>query len=226
MNRIVVVGAIMFVFGSMTGAVNSQLLPPESRQLSLVFRSNPTDPESEVTMIVTLRMSPASIDGNDVGWQIDAVEFVRVEAGLETHNWETGPVDVADSSDGLWWVYHEDVSNPTEAEFTQLPALVGFADSEDPELSELFFFVEAGDPSNSGGGEAIYGERTAVARYSFIDGESESDGDVRRGRLQSRLDSSAFDAPSRVATTACLRRGTLALGGKRSRQHRGGGERA
>lgn len=154
-----------------------QTQPPEFKCISLIFHSIPNDPQSSVSLVVTLLMTSVSVDGNSVGWGIDAAFFARPIENGGWKQWQSGPIEVNDSIDGLWWVTHADISAPAESEFTVLPALAGWGEPEAPGDAELLFVIEASESGVQADPNAPYSLQTAYGRYYFTDGDLEVDGD-------------------------------------------------
>jgi hypothetical protein len=175
MNRTVFLGVSMFILGA-NGSSVVHAEPPESKIISLLFHSIPDDPASEVSLVVTLSLSPVASDGNTIGWSIDAVDFFKPTENDGWKRWQTGALDVLDSPDGLWWVAHADVSSPTESEFTVLPALAGLGDPEHLDDPELFFIIEATESTIIADPDAPYASRTAYCHFHFSDGEDQVEG--------------------------------------------------
>lgn len=151
--------------------------PPESQCISLIFHTIPSDPQSSVSLVVTLWLTPGAVEGNSVGWGIDAASFARPIGNGEWQLWQSGPIEVNDSADGLWWVAHADISAPAETEFTVLPALAGWGEPETLGDAELLFVIEAAETGVPGDPNAPYSLQTAYGRYFFTDGDLELDGD-------------------------------------------------
>lgn len=165
------------IFSASTTMVMGQPQPPEFQSISFIFHTVPSDPQSSVSLVVTLLMTPVAVDGNDVGWGIDAASFARpIESG-GWRQWQSGPIEVNDSADGLWWVTHADISAPADSEFTLLPALAGWGEPETLGDAELLFVIEAAETGTPGDPEAPYAMQTAYGRYFFTDGDIEVDGD-------------------------------------------------
>ena len=166
--------AVLLLIGLNSAAAQADA--PESKSLSVVFHRVPADPTSSVSLILTLTLSPAASDGNAIGWSIDSANFFKPEENNGWTKWQAGPLEVLDSADGLWWTTHEDVSDPTESEFTLLPEVSGLGVPEFGEHGELFLTVAASEsiPPNP---EGPYESRTAYAQFLFTDGVDELDGE-------------------------------------------------
>ncbi len=166
-----------FLFAVSTTMAMGQTQPPEIQCISLIFHTIPNNPQSGVSLVVTLLMTPVAVDGNSVGWGIDAAIFARPIEGGEWRNWQSGPIEVNDSADGLWWVNHADISAPAESEFTVLPALAGWGEPEAPGDAELLFVIESSETGAPADPNAPYALQTAYGWYYFTDGDLEVDGD-------------------------------------------------
>ena len=144
--------------------------PPTTVQID--YRLDPNDSQSAVLFSVSLHLSPASINGNEVGWEITASEFYQPGTDRE---WTTASLSVIGARTGLWWITHADPNSPVASEFTSIPHLSGMADCTEPQEPDLFFEMAQGttdlEPE-----EYPFGSKTGFSDHSFlVDGETEPD---------------------------------------------------
>ena len=117
---------------------------PADQNYTFYLRETPTDPQSPVTLEITLDLHAEQADGNYVAWTVSNAEFHRPPSeGVEEATWqETAPV--IPTTDGYWWVEHADPGTPTLAEFADTPlALTGLAPSIDPMEDSLDYAFES-----------------------------------------------------------------------------------
>ena len=144
--------------------------PPQNMDLALVFHVDPTDPNSDVSMKVTLSLSVADVDENMIGWSIDHAEFSIPAGGDDWRSWDADQLTVLNTADGLWWVAHESVDDPSETEFTSLPTLIGLGVAQNAEDSDLVFFIDGTDAESQTPSTFPYSDHTAFGSYYFSDG--------------------------------------------------------
>ena len=176
MNRTLGFGIVMVLLGGGASSVAHAQMP-DTRSISLVFHSVPADPKSSVSVIVTLTMSPVQTNGSTVGWGIDTADFFMPSENGGWKAWHTGPLDVLDSPDGLWWVTHVDPYASTEAEFTLLPELTGLGEPENAGDGDLVFFIDSTISTIISNPEATFGLQTAYAQYQFTHPGDQVEGD-------------------------------------------------
>lgn len=120
---------------ALTVAVARADLPPD-QTIYYNFRDVPTDPDSDVILIVVLDLQAADSDGDSIGWKITTAEF-RKPTGARAYSIWTDNAPFVDSPDGLWWVEHANHEKLKRSEFVMSPWLVGTAAAEDPSTPGL-----------------------------------------------------------------------------------------
>ncbi len=138
---------------------------PASQFITYRTREIPTDPQSAVVLQVTFRLTAVAATAVEVGWAVDEISIVR--PGNESSPDQLW-IDLSPellTSDGLWWVAHEDLLQPQFDEFAVPPALVGTALATAETDDDLGYFLEGAMyvPPPEG---APY-EHTVALSYSF-----------------------------------------------------------
>ncbi len=97
----------------------------------------------EVRFAVALKLSPHTIAGNDIGWQLDEISLRQPQNPTDCpRTWSTTAA-IVKTSDSLWWISHTDSANPAAAEFDVPPWIEGTATSTDPaQYDDLLFDIE------------------------------------------------------------------------------------
>ncbi len=98
---------------------------PADQQVVFCIHESPGNSESPIRQAIILQLTAQSIDDGEVGWQIAAVQFHDISSGVSRIWTQLAPV--VNSSDGLWWVTHNDPLTPDVAEFAKPPHLQGQA---------------------------------------------------------------------------------------------------
>ena len=109
------------------GLVPVSSADPMTGDIEYLIHETPTDPNSPVEFRVKLSLESSDQDGNEIGWDITSIEIREV--GDPDAVWVDDDPNVP-TEDGLWWVEHDDPSNPQNAEFTMPPRLQGTAAAE------------------------------------------------------------------------------------------------
>jgi|GEM_PF-2441220 len=97
----------------------------------------------EVRFAVALKLSPNSINGNEIGWQLDEVALRQPQLPSACpRTWSTA-VPIVKTTDNLWWISHIDTANPVAVEFDVPPWIEGTAISTEPaKYDDLIFDFE------------------------------------------------------------------------------------
>jgi len=97
----------------------------------------------EVRFAVAMKLSPHTIDGDDIGWQLDDIALRQPQDPTDCpRTWSTTAA-IVKTSDSLWWISHADSANPVAAEFDVPPWIEGTATSTDPaQYDDLMFDIE------------------------------------------------------------------------------------
>jgi hypothetical protein len=143
----------------------------DTRYVDYLIREDPSDPESDVIYIFSLGIEEAETDGDWIGWQIDEVAIVRLDSLGEVDAYWTESAPYVPTSDGLWWVQHEDTENPKGKEFDVTPWLVGTALADDPNDDDMRYdFIGA---TYTGQGPQYGGSVSGMAYVLAPEGEEE-----------------------------------------------------
>lgn len=119
-NFILLSAAILFIPSSL------QADHPINKNLTYSIHDNPSDPETPVVFIVELDLRAADADGDDVGWEVKQARFKKLDGQQVVKEWFIN-WPTFDTTDGLWWISHDDAVNPKLAEFGIPPLLAGTA---------------------------------------------------------------------------------------------------
>jgi hypothetical protein len=135
-------------------------LPPD-QFVRYRIHQNPGDANSAVVFDIIMGLSAIGRDGENIGWDIESLEFRQPVGGGEPTVW----VDAAppmNTSDGLWWVQHQNADAPEISEFLEPPLLIGSAVPVDPANGNLEYSLQGSDLQLPGPFE-----HTAALTYSF-----------------------------------------------------------
>lgn len=137
----------------------------------------PDDPQSDVVFVVTLAVREAARDGDFISWEITEARFEQ--PGDPSAVWVKESPMVW-SPDGRWWLRHADPDNPTSAEFTKPPRLIGAAIRQEAAGEDLNFVIEGvphapgwGTSSSSPGGALDYKFTLVGAGILIEEGEDD-----------------------------------------------------
>jgi hypothetical protein len=106
--------------------------------VAYAIHETPQNPNSPVVVEMELFLEPYSVDGDSVGWRVCEVAITHYGAGETTETWADAAPSV-NSTDGLWWVQHADITSPEAAEFGTLPIVSGVADPTDDGTVDLVY---------------------------------------------------------------------------------------
>lgn len=134
-----------------------------------------SDPQSDVIFSVTFEMTQAGQMNDSIGWQVLSAYFEQPLASGGSRVWKTDSVKV-DTSDGLWWVEHENTDDPIPSEFDVPPAVLGTAAPYNGQFASSLIYDFAGLSGSPGLDKAR-------VQYSFKlddeeDPEAEDDDDI------------------------------------------------
>ena len=155
----------------------------DTRYVDYLIREDPSDPESDVIYIFSLGIEEADKDGDWIGWQIDEVAIVRLDSLGEVDAYWTEYAPYVPTSDGLWWVQHDDPKNPKGKDFDVTPWLVGMAQADDPNNDDMRYdFIGA---TYTGQGPHYDGSVSGMAYVLAPEGEEEPEleGDDEPGEI-------------------------------------------
>lgn len=100
---------------------------PEKYIMEYRMRETPTDPQSDLTFVVRLKLLASDQKGNDVGWEVTNFIIDQYdENGDVSDSWQDF-VPFVDTADGLWWITHADANDPQPSEFAIPPIVSGTA---------------------------------------------------------------------------------------------------
>jgi len=147
MRSIQLVAACGVLILGRSSAVGMEL--PAGQTITFYFHETPTDPDSPIKTAIHLRLTAIERSSDAVGWRIAQVHFERALSDGTVAEWREDLPDVI-SDDGLWWVEHEEPTNPQRSEFKVLPWLVGTAETQDAKFSDLDYdVIGEAPPANS-----------------------------------------------------------------------------
>lgn len=151
---------------------------PHDQIINYYLRKTPTDPESDITYTISLEITAVSTNGSEVGWEV--VE-VTVDEANSIKNWHEHYPELI-TSDGLWWVEHNDPDEPEGVDFIYPPTIVGTANTGLVSGYDMDYDMQT-ISSCSGCDPSMYGGRVAFMSYTLNEGddpdpEDEDDGPV------------------------------------------------
>ena len=155
----------------------------DTRYVDYLIREDPSDSESGVIYIISLGIEEAETDGDWIGWQINEVAIVRLDSLGEVDAYWIEYAPYVPTSDGMWWVEHEDTENPKAKEFDDTPLLVGLALANDPNDDDMRYdFIGA---TYTGQGPQYGGSVSGMAYVLAPEGqeEPELEGDDEPGEI-------------------------------------------
>lgn len=155
--------AVVLLSGLLSIAWAQEL--PADETVAYWIHELPDDPNSAVTLSITLTLHADDSDSGSVGWQITEVEFRQPGTGGASDTVWTESFPSVNSADGLWWVEHSDPGDPQPSEFSWPPLLTGDAVAVDPANADLSYALEglAYTPPPEGAPYTV----TAAFQYSF-----------------------------------------------------------
>jgi hypothetical protein len=117
----------------------------QTKTVQYYIHETPTDPSSPITLKVSLWLQEEQVEGNSAAWRVVMVELRQPRsAGGPDRVW-LAEEPYVDTPDGLWWVEHEDPSDPKHYEFVLPPNVIGTAKAEDPNDPDVQYDI-AGVP--------------------------------------------------------------------------------
>lgn len=133
----------------------------EGKELVLHFtmHATPGDPQSAVTLEVSVKVVEYDRSGNAIQWAVEWIEF-RIPGDPDQVWADTTP---RTAPEDLWWAEHADLDNPLASELADLPPLEGTADAVFGTTTDLLFSFDANAPANPN----LYGGNVADATYSL-----------------------------------------------------------
>lgn len=167
---------VMSFLAATTGFHANAAAVPQDRTQFYFMHSTPGDLESPIKWAIALRITAQQTDDSLVGWHINSIEITQYDSdGGITDRW-TLDAPIVETSDGLWWVNHDDPESPIESEFTQPPVIKDDLIAIDPETPDLFVYLK-GVPFEQGG-DPPYNGHVAALTYQFaLDSEPEPTGE-------------------------------------------------
>jgi hypothetical protein len=116
---------------------------PDDRVVSYLIREDPNDQESDVIFEIEFEIAAIQTNGNAIEWSVDQANFVEYDTnGSPIDSWTDDDPTVI-TSNGLWWVVHEDPESPAVAEFNMPPTVTGVA-TVDTTGDDLEYIIESG----------------------------------------------------------------------------------
>ncbi|MDO8629778.1 MAG: hypothetical protein Q7R41_04735 [Phycisphaerales bacterium] len=164
-NIAIVSGLTSLLIGSLA-ASPLQPLPP-NQAVTFKMHSNPADPDSSVDFEVTLRLTPAEVGVDSVGWRIREIKFFKPGVGGALDRTWIVAFPSVPSADGLWWVSHANTAAPEVSEFSLPPYLNGFALAVDPADEDLNYAL-VGRPYTPPAGGAPYLQTAALTYVTAL----------------------------------------------------------
>lgn len=157
---------ILVVILAPIGVSAAHAAHPEDRVITYSIREDPQDAESDVTFLVSLKLTAVDREDSTVAWRVVYAKFEQLdEFGEPLAAWMILYPQL-DTSDGYWWVEHEEYLEPVPEEFHSVPTLEGSAPALDEEDPDLDFFVETG--SCTGGCTSMYGGQVTALNHAFV----------------------------------------------------------
>ena len=133
-RRILAVGASVLMMYS-----GAMALPPD-RVVHIAIHQNPENPNSRVQYYLSYSITAEEQDGDWIGWEIETFTITeKALLGSDTV-WDVDDPDVG-TTDGLWWVEHDDPDNPVRADFVEPAPVADTAVANDPADPDLDFDV-------------------------------------------------------------------------------------
>lgn len=146
---------------------------PDDYTMVYQMRETPTDPHSDLTFRVTLKLSADQADGDDVGWKVTEILIDQYDLDGNVSDTWSELVPFVDTADGLWWVLHADFDNLLEIEFDLPPVVSGTMPAKSPTTEDLDYSFNGevySPPPPPGGSPYMF---TTAATYMFVLAETE-----------------------------------------------------
>jgi hypothetical protein len=105
------------------------------------IHENPSNSSSAVVFQIGLSLKEINRNGADVAWKIELLKLTQPQSGGGAKVWTKSDPPVP-TSDGLWWVTHDDPDQPTRDEFALPPHLQGTAQAENPSDANMKYDFE------------------------------------------------------------------------------------
>ncbi len=133
-RRILTVGASVLMMYS-----GAMALPPD-RVVHIAIHQNPENPTSRVQYFLSYSITAVEQDGDWIGWEIENLKITeKALLGADTV-WDVDYPDVG-TTDGLWWIEHDDPADPVRADFVEPAPVADTAVASDPADPDLDFDV-------------------------------------------------------------------------------------
>lgn len=167
--------AIVVAIGSLAVTASSVQALPTSRTIQYSIHADPADPQSDIVLTVDLVLVAVNSNSTAVAWDIKFVDLTQPDLGSGETAWRDASPSVG-TSDGLWWIKHADLENPTTSEFVLPPLVDGTAVEQNvsnPDLADYAIegtlYVPPAAPE-----EPPFGTTGAVNDLFWIVGEAQS----------------------------------------------------
>lgn len=145
-------------------ASNALATLPADQTVYYLIREDPDDAQSDVVFEIELDITAEQGTANAVEWSVTEARFAEIGTnGTAVDSW-TDEDPAITSSNGLWWVSHDDVENPDPAEFNVPPHIEGTA-ANDSSGDDLDYAFVNGDLTQAQSG--MYNGRVAGLTHSF-----------------------------------------------------------
>ena len=138
---------------------------PNDRVAEYYIRETPSDPESNVVLIVTLELAAVDQVGDEIAWEITEITLTKPSLGNEPATVWADDAPAPDTPDGYWLVEHPDPARPQAKEFDWPPLLEGTAHAEDSADDDMEYELNGDycDPSC----QQLFGGDVGTLDYVF-----------------------------------------------------------
>ncbi len=137
---------------------------PDDHLVTYTIRVDPSDEQSDPDFEVQFTVKAVSSEDDWVKWEVSKIQILDVDAqGATVESW-TKSSPTINTSDGFWWVEHDDIDNPESDEFGDIPDLVGTADV-DGTGDDLDYDIAPGSLTRTEA--AMYSGNVAGMTYDF-----------------------------------------------------------
>lgn len=116
----------LFVGAVLQTALGVALALPPDQLVQYHIKSDPLNPLSTTVVSVTLKLHATQQVDDEIAWQVLKIWIWRPGVGSLDEFW-TEDLPTVQTSDGLWWVAHQNPAQPAIPEFTAPPLISGRA---------------------------------------------------------------------------------------------------
>ena len=114
---------------------------PADQTVQWRFHQTPSTPSSPVDFRVIATLKAVEMNRDEVGWEVQRLEFFQVLAN-GTKTWVENYPGLG-TPDGLWWATHANPLAPNLDEFLSSPLLKGVATADNPADDDLTYSLES-----------------------------------------------------------------------------------